>query len=101
MWLVVMFDLPVVTKPQRRQASLFRLGLRKDGFQMLQYSVYGRCCPSEENTDVHAARILSWLPPEGEVRLIRFTDAQFARMQVFHGKRRKRSEKAPRQLEIF
>lgn len=101
MWLVVMFDLPVVTKPQRRQASLFRLELRKDGFQMLQYSVYGRCCPSEENADVHAGRILGLLPPEGEVRLIRFTDAQFARMQVFYGKRRKRSEKAPRQLEIF
>lgn len=42
MWIYVMFDLPTNTKQQRKNASLFRKMLIKDGFSMLQYSVYIR-----------------------------------------------------------
>jgi len=42
MWLFVFFDLPVVTAVERRQAILFRKNLDKDGFSMMQYSVYIR-----------------------------------------------------------
>lgn len=39
-WLMVFFDLPVKTKPQRRRASQFRIFLKKEGYMMLQLSVY-------------------------------------------------------------
>ena len=59
MWLFVFFDLPVVTKKERRTASLFRKNLMKDGFVMLQYSVYIRHCASYESQKVHIKRVKS------------------------------------------
>ena len=40
MWLFVMFDLPTVTKKDKKEAARFRKELEKDGFTMYQYSVY-------------------------------------------------------------
>lgn len=101
MWLMVMFDLPVDTRSARKAAALFRLELVKDGFAMLQYSVYTRCCPSEEKTMVHVQRVEKLVPDDGEVRIIQFTDKQFERMRIFWGKRRKTPPKPPQQLEFF
>ena len=53
MWLFVFFDLPVVTQKERKIATLFRKNLMKDGFVMLQYSVYLRHCASYESQTVH------------------------------------------------
>lgn len=101
MWVVVLFDLPVDTKKARREYARFRKNLIKDGFVMLQYSVYGRHCPSQENSAVHMQRVEGMIPPDGEVRVLTITDKQFERMRVFWGKRRKPPENAPRQLEFF
>lgn len=101
MWLVTMFDLPTDTPASRRQYSLFRKSLLKDGFWMLQYSVYARHCASDENALVHEARVRFSLPPDGEVRVMKITDKQFGRMQVFFGGARKATERAPTQLTIF
>ena len=57
MWIMVMFDLPVDTKQARRQYTLFRKGLLKDGFTRMQFSVYVRHCASEENADVHDLKV--------------------------------------------
>ena len=101
MWIFAMFDLPTDTKKARKAYTDFRKRLLQDGFTMLQYSVYVRHCSSEENADVHYNRIKSFLPPDGEVRLISLTDKQFARMQTYWGKMRKPAPRAPRQLELF
>lgn len=101
MWLIVMFDLPVDTKEARKEANDFRIRLKKDGFLMTQLSVYSRHCPSRENTDVHERRIKKFLPPDGEVRIIRITDKQFGKMKIFRGRRRKATENAPKQLQMF
>ena len=100
-WIFAMFDLPTDTKKARKDYTYFRKNLLKDGFTMLQYSVYVRHSASEENADVHYGRIKSFLPPDGEVRLITITDKQFARMHTFWGKMRKPAPPAPRQLELF
>ena len=42
MRIIVFFDLPVKTKKERRNATQFRNFLIKDGFYMMQYSVYAR-----------------------------------------------------------
>ena len=46
MWVVAMFDLPVETQQNRRDYARFRKALLKDGFMMLQFSVYARYLPS-------------------------------------------------------
>jgi CRISPR-associated protein Cas2 len=100
-WIFTMFDLPVDTKSARKAYADFRKHLLKDGFTMLQYSVYVRHCASEENADVHYNRIKNFLPDDGEVRLITITDKQFGRMETHWGKMRKPPPPTPRQLELF
>ena len=101
MWIFVLFDLPTATKTDRKHYSSFRKHLLNDGFQMMQYSVYYRHCASRENFDVHKKRASTWVPPEGEVRILSITDKQFERMTIFLGKKRKPVEKTPTQLEFL
>ena len=100
-WVFAMFDLPTDTKKARRDYTIFRKNLLRDGFSMLQYSVYIRHCASEENAAVHYNRITCFLPPDGEVRLVTITDKQFGRMESFWGKMRKPGPRKPMQLELF
>ena len=100
-WLMVLFDLPVKTRVDRRNYRLFHKDLLKDGFQMAQFSVYVRFCPSVENSEVHEGRVKAALPPEGQVRLMLLTDKQFERMKIFVGKKLVVPEQAPAQLLLF
>lgn len=101
MWVIVMFDLPTDTSEARNQYATFRKHLLDDGFIMMQYSVYMRHTPSDENAEVHVKRIKAALPPDGEVRIIKITDKQFGRMQVFYGNFRAETEQPPEQLSLF
>lgn len=101
MWTITMFDLPVATKADRTRYARFRKSLLKDGFSMMQFSVYARHCASRENAEVHQNRIKSHLPEDGEVRMLTITDKQYERMVVFWGKKRKPTEPMPKQLELF
>lgn len=101
MWVIVMFDLPTDTSAARKEYTLFRKALLKDGFLMMQYSVYMRHCASYENAQVHIKRIKNSLPDDGEVRIMNITDKQFSRIEVFYGKIRKPTEKAPEQISFF
>ena len=101
MWIIAMFDLPVDTKAAKRNDALFRKCLLSYGFSLLQFSVYGRHCASEENADVHLKRIERNIPPDGEVRVLTVTDKQFERMRIFWGKMRGSPPAAPGQLALF
>jgi CRISPR-associated protein Cas2 len=101
MWILVMFDLPVDTKKARRAYAIFRKELLKDGFAKMQFSVYMRHCPSEENAQVHVTRVERMLPNDGEVRVVLLTDKQFERMRIFWGKARQAVAPPPLQLELF
>ncbi len=101
MWLIAMFDLPVETTENRRDYTRFRKALLKDGFMMLQFSVYARFIPSEEAADAHRRTIRQVIPPLGQVRLIGVTDHQFGRMEVFYGKKPREPEEIPEQILLF
>ena len=102
MWLFVFFDLPVVTKKERKVAALFRKNLMKDGFTMLQYSVYIRHCASYESQGVHVRRVKSFLPETGMVSILSVTDRQYGSIMNFWGKEKKNKlNPEPLQLEIF
>lgn len=100
-WLLVLFDLPTTTKQAKRAYVEFHRFLLDDGFSMMQYSVYGRHAPNREHAETHVARVRRALPERGEVRVIRLTDAQFGRMEVFRGRKPSQAEGAPEQLLIF
>ncbi len=101
MWLCAMFDLPVVTKTDRRNYARFRKKLLEEGFMMLQFSVYARYFPSEEASKAHRRRIRAALPPGGHVRLLHVTDHQFGKMEVYVSRKREKPEQPPAQLTLL
>ncbi len=101
MWLIVFFDLPTSTKQDRYEYTQFRKRLQKDGFSMMQYSVYIRHCASRESADVHTRRIRQMLPPNGQISIAQFTDKQYGRIINYWGIGRKKVSAAPKQLEMF
>lgn len=101
MWLVVVFDLPVGTKAQRRRATGFRNMLIDEGFMMKQYSVYLRACPNRPAADALADRIGKRAPPEGDVSIMHFTDKQYGLTRNYAGRAIKETEKKPDQFTLF
>ena len=101
MWLFTIYDLPTETKAERKEFARFRKLLMKDGFSMLQYSVYARHCSSRENGEVHKKRVKNGLPEKGEVMILELTDAQFERIEFFRGIKIKNRPNTPQQLELF
>ena len=101
MWLFVFFDIPVQTKNERRQATRFRKELLKDGFTMMQFSVYIRHCASKESATVHTKRIRSLTPPRGNVSILSTTDKQYSNIINIWGKKDSPMPEGPKQLELF
>ena len=53
MRLILFFDLPVVTKKDRRNYNVFRKYLIKNGYLMMQYSVYCKIFANREAAVKH------------------------------------------------
>ena len=85
MWMVVMFDLPVLTKRQRKRAARFRHDLLDLGFEMAQYSVYMKFCGQREAADALTRRVEKCVPSQGRVSVLTLTDKQYGKMRVFAG----------------
>ena len=101
MWMVVMFDLPVVEKAERKAATEFRNALLDMGFEMSQFSVYMRFCTSPAQVDTYCKRVECALPEGGKVNILQFTDTQYERIMCFHGKAKQPANKTPDQFDLF
>jgi CRISPR-associated protein Cas2 len=100
-WCVVMFDLPVQTKTQRKEATRFRSLLIDSGYSMIQFSVYGKYSPTLQSNKTIERFIRANLPAKGEVRLFHLTDNQWASATRFVSRKRESQEPAPEQLTLF
>ena len=85
MRLMVFFDLPTLTKADKRAYTLFRRFLLNDGYDMLQFSVYGRILNGTDAEQKHMQRLVQNLPPDGSVRVLSVTEKQFASMKLLVG----------------
>lgn len=102
MRILVMFDMPTKTKEQRKAGSQFRQRLLKEGFFMLQFSVYARICNGAKSAQTYMKKLESFLPQRGHIRAIMLTEKQFDNMKILIGEK-SLTEKAqePRQLTLF
>lgn len=99
---MVIFDLPVITKKERKLATGFRKALLDDGFEMLQYSVYTRLCPNRDNANMHLSRIKQAAPKTGSIRMIMVTENQYTNMYIVSGnKSAQEISTTPAQLTFF
>lgn len=76
-WILVMFDLPVVEKEERRHASKFRTELLDLGYFMMQESVYARNCVSQEKYRKYLTDIRCIAPQKGLINAFFITEKQW------------------------
>lgn len=101
MWMIVMFDLPVVAKAERKAATDFRNALLDMGFEMSQFSVYMRFCTSAAQIETYCKQVEAALPEGGKVSVLQFTDKQYERIVSFHGATKQPANKTPDQFDLF
>ena len=87
MRVLCMFDLPMDTAEEKREYRIFRKNLMKEGFIMMQYSVYVRVCPSREYANRLEKRISKIVPEKGNIRLLCVTEKQYSDMKLLVGSR--------------
>lgn len=100
MWMMVMFDLPVLTREDRKEYTRFRNYLLDSGFDMSQYSVYLRLVSSKERVERFESRIADQLPDNGKVQIITITDKQYENIKAFYGHTPRAVRKID-QLQLF
>lgn len=101
MWMLVIFDLPVETKKQRKEAAKFREFLLDQGFEMSQFSNYMRLVRGKEQFDTYTRKIEANLPERGDVFIFQFTDKQYENIVRFSDQSRRKRQKNPDQIALF
>ncbi len=101
MWMMVLFDLPVIDTEERKAATGFRNFLLDQGFEMAQFSVYIRHTAGKEAVEALTRKVQSSIPPSGKVDILQFTDKQYENIVSFRGGGRGTSNKNPDQFVLF
>lgn len=85
MRVLVFFDLPVTTSEKRRAYTHFRKFLLKNGFLMLQESVYCKLALNSTAVNAIVENIHKNKPEEGVIQLLTVTEKQYAKMDIIIG----------------
>ncbi|MGX8833744.1 CRISPR-associated endonuclease Cas2 [Amedibacillus sp. YH-ame6] len=85
MRVIVLFDLPMITNVEKRQYNKFRNFLLKDGFSMIQFSVYMRFCKNAVDAEKHIGRVKQLSPVKGNIRILSVTEKQYEDMIMVIG----------------
>lgn len=87
MRVLLFFDLPTLTAEERKSATAFRKALLKDGFLMLQESVYCKLALNGTAVALIKKRVDKYLPGKGSVMMLTVTEKQFEAMDICLGTR--------------
>ena len=87
MRLVVFFDLPVISAEERRAYTRFRKALIKNGFTMLQESVYCKLLTSPSMENSVKNMLQKNRPDKGLVQTLLVTEKQYVNMDFVVGER--------------
>ena len=85
MRILVFFDLPVTTSQDRREYAKFRKHLIKNGFIMMQESVYSKLALNSTAANAVIANVRKNSPPAGLVQILTITEKQFSRIEFVIG----------------
>lgn len=85
MRVIVFFDLPTLTTEDRRNYRVFRKCLIKNGFLMLQESVYCKMMTSPSVEKSVDTLLKNNKPPSGLVQSLVITENQFSKMKYITG----------------
>jgi CRISPR-associated protein Cas2 len=96
-----MFDLPVGTPDEKRDAVDFRLGLLDQGFLMSQFSVYLKYCANRAVADAVVKRIERILPEGGRVDILLVTDKQYGEVKSYRRRAKQPRKTGPEQYVLL
>ncbi len=85
MRVMVLFDLPTDTSVDRHNYSKFRRFLIKNGFMMMQESVYIKLAINQNAATSIVDIIKKNKPPLGLVQILTITEKQFSKIEIITG----------------
>ncbi len=85
MRVIVFFDLPVKTKKDRREYTKFRKFLVKNGFMMVQESVYSKLALNQTVANGISESVKKNKPSAGLVQMLVVTEKQYSKMEIVVG----------------
>lgn len=85
MRLLIFFDLPVETSRERKEYAKFHKFLIKNGFIMMQKSVYSKLVINNVTSTAVKQKISANVPPDGVVEMLEVTENQFLRIEYLVG----------------
>lgn len=85
MRLVLFFDLPSVTTADQKAYRWFVKSLKKEGFIMLQESVYVKMAIDKQASDFTLIKLEKIVPAKGSIMTLVITEKQFSSMKILLG----------------
>ena len=82
---ILFFDLPVEKLLQQREYRRFVKEIKKNGFYMLQKSVYVKMGIDVQAIDLTIEKIKKIIPKEGQIFILTITEKQFASISFLLG----------------
>ena len=101
MRVLVFFDLPVLTSEDRRNYVKFRKHLIKNGFIMMQESVYSKLALNPTIANAVVENVKKNKPPAGLVQMMTITEKQYAKMEIIVGNAQSRVLESDERLVIL
>lgn len=101
MWVVVLFDLPIMSAVERGLYIRFRKLLLSLGFELSQKSVYLRWVQSDEAAESCRRQILRQVPKVGHVTILSLTNRTIATASVVKDGELRPPREKPNEFLIF
>ena len=98
MRLLLFFDLPTETSKNRLDYTRFHKFLIKNGFIMMQKSVYSKLVINNVTSAAVKTKISKNLPPAGIIELLEVTENQFSRIEYLIGEKQSLIEESMERL---
>lgn len=85
MRILVFFDLPTLTNDDLREYRRFRKYLVKNGFFMMQESIYSKIALNQTAAKIVVGNLHKHKPTSGIVQVLAVTERQYANMEYLVG----------------
>lgn len=87
MRVIVFFDLPTLTASDKREYNAFRKFLIRDGFFMMQESVYCKLAVNQAAANAIVMQLKTNKPESGLVQALIITEKQYSQIEMIVGKK--------------
>lgn len=87
MRLILIYDLPMLEDEDKRIYSIFHRDIIRNGFYMLQYSIYTKVVQNDTKMQQYIIKLNKITPKRGNVIIFKITEKQFQDMIYLNGTR--------------